>query len=130
MFDWRRKDEWLQLARYYAAGLVNMAFGYILFAALMGLGMQVYVAQAVGYVLGVAFNYLTYSRFAFAGQTANKTNYIASYIVNYLAGVGLLWLALQFFPSPYVAGFFAIVAVSLLNYVILKRLVFRLTSRT
>ena len=90
MFDWRRKDEWLQLVRYYAAGLVNMAFGYIVFALLIWAGVEVFTAQAVGYVLGVAFNYFTYSRFAFAGHSVNKVNYVASYIANYLAGVALL----------------------------------------
>jgi putative flippase GtrA len=130
MFGWRRKDEWLQLVRYYAAGVVNLAFGYVLFAILITLGMQVYAAQALGYILGVLFNYLTYSRFAFAGQKANKTNFVASYVANYLVSLGLLWLTLTVIPDPLVAGLVVTIAASLVNYLVLKRLVFRLSAGT
>lgn len=124
MFDWRRRSEWLQLARYYAAGIVNLAFGYGVFAALVALGMQIYAAQALGFVIGVVFNFFTYSRIAFVGMTAGKLSFVGSYVANYLVSVPLLWLFLQIFPSPYVAGLLATIAVSLMNYFILKRLVF------
>lgn len=118
-------SEWLQLARYYAAGIINLVFGYLLFAGLVWLGMQVFAAQAVGYVLGVAFNYITYSRIAFAGQQGAKGSFIASYVVNYFINAAFLWLALKAYPSPYVAGLVVTIAVSLLNYLVLKRWVFR-----
>jgi len=119
------RSEWLQLARYYVAGTINLGFGYVLFAALVWLGLQVYVAQAVGYVLGVIFNYFTYSRIAFTGQQGGKASFVASYVVNYLISVAFLWLALKAFPSPYVAGLVVTIAVSLVNYLVLKRWVFR-----
>lgn len=119
------RSEWLQLARYYLAGVINLAFGYLLFAGLVWAGLQVFVAQAVGYVLGVIFNYVTYSRIAFAGQQGGKTSFAASYVANYLVSVALLWLTLKAFPSPYVAGLLVAITVSLLNYLVLKRLVFR-----
>lgn len=125
MFDWRRKEEWWQLLRYYAAGAINVSFGYFLFALLVWLGLQVYVAQLVGHVLGVLFNYFTYSRFAFAGQESSKASFAVSYIGTYFLGLAGLWLALKFIPSPYGAGLASTIAVSLINYFILKRLVFR-----
>lgn|SRR3546814_5183569 len=125
MIDWLREREWWQLLRYYQAGLVNMAFGYAAFALLVWLGLQVFVAQAVGHLMGVAFNYFTYSRFAFAGQQGSKVNFAMAYVGNYVLGVMFLWVALKLFPSPYAAGAVATVAVSVLNYFILKRLVFR-----
>lgn len=128
MFDWRRKEEWLQLVRYYAAGVLNMAFGYVLFAILIALGMQVYAAQALGYVLGLLFNYVTYSRFAFAGQQANKTSFVASYVANYVVSLALLWLTLKVLPEPLIAGLVVTIAASLVNYLVLKKLVFRLTA--
>ena len=125
MFDWRRKEEWWQLFRYYQAGVVNVLFGYCLFALLVWLGLQVYVAQLVGHVLGVMFNYFTYSRFAFAGQQASKASFAMSYVGNYFLGLAGLWPALKAVPSPYVPGLISTVAVSVINYFILKRLVFR-----
>lgn len=119
------RSEWLQLARYYIAGIINLLFGYLLFAGLVWAGLQVFAAQAVGYVLGVIFNYVTYSRIAFTDQKGGKASFAASYIANYLISAALLWLALKALPSPYVAGLLVTIAVSLLNYLVLKRLVFR-----
>lgn len=124
MLDWRSREEWIQLVRYYQAGLVNMGFGYGVFAALLLLGLPVYAAQALGYVLGVAFNYWTYSRYAFADQPGNKLRFAASYAANYLVSVVLLWAALMAFPNPFVAGLGVTVAASLVNYLVLKKLVF------
>lgn len=129
MFDWRRADEWWQLLRYYQAGLINMAFGYGVFAALIMVGLPVYGAQAIGYVLGVAFNYFTYSRYAFAGRTGRKVRFVASYVANYLVSVGLMWLTLRILPDPLGAGLAVTVVASLVNYLVLNRLVFRLDER-
>lgn len=119
------RTEWLQLARYYVAGVINLMFGYLLFAGLVWLGLQVFVAQAVGYVLGVIFNYVTYSRIAFTGKQGGKVSFVASYVVNYLISVVFLWLALKVFPSPYLAGLVVTIAVSLVNYLVLRKWVFR-----
>ena len=119
------RSEWLQLLRYYIAGIINMAFGYVLFACFVWAGLQVFVAQAVGYVLGVIFNYFTYSRIAFSGQQGGKTSFVVSYIVNYIISFGSLWLVLQVIASPYAAGLVVTVAVSLVNYLVLRKWVFR-----
>lgn len=124
MFDWRRKEEWWRLFRYYQAGVVNVLFGYCLFALLIWFGLEVYVAQLVGHVLGMTFNYFTYSRYAFAGHQSSKRSFAMSYVLNYFLALVGLWVALKLFPSPYVAGFVATIAVSLINYFILKRFVF------
>jgi putative flippase GtrA len=126
MFDWRRKEEWWQLFRYYQAGVVNVLFGYAVFALLIWLGMQVYGAQLLGHVIGVVFNYFTYSRYAFAGQQSSKASFAMSYVGNYFLGLAALWGALQLVPSPYMAGLMATVAVSVINFFILKRLVFKM----
>lgn len=129
MFDWRKKEEWLELFRYYVAGVANLIFSYILFAALIALGLNAFVAQALGYIVGVAFNFFTYSRYTFSDKKANKSSYILSYVANYVSGVALLWIGLKMFHSPYLAGLAATISVSLLNYLVLKRLVFRESAK-
>ncbi|NCP14020.1 MAG: GtrA family protein [Sphingomonadales bacterium] len=119
------RSEWLQLVRYYAAAALNLVFGYLLFACLVWLGLQVFVAQALGYVLGVIFNYVTYSRIAFADKQGAKAPFVVSYIVNYLIGVFLLWLSLRIVSSPYLAGLAATIMLSFLNYFLLSRWVFQ-----
>jgi len=113
-----------RLWRYYQAGIVNTAFGYGLYALFVALGFNMYVAQIVAHLLGMTFNYFTYSRHAFHDSTVSKSRFIASYAVNYLLGLAALWGASQFIPSPYLAGFVAVVIVSLVNYLILRHWVF------
>lgn len=130
MFDWRDVSEWKRLIRYYQAGVINTAFGYGLYALFVWLGLNVYLAQVIAHVLGVIFNYVTYSRHTFRGETASKTRFVASYGVNYLFSVAFLWLFEQFIPSPYISGLLSVVVVSVINFFILKTLVFSRSSTT
>lgn len=113
-----------ELWRYYQAGIVNTLFGFGLYALLVKLGLNLYLAQLISHCLGVAFNYFSYSRHVFRGAESAKIRFVLSYVVNYLMGLVVLFAAAQFIPSPYLAGFVAVVIVSLANYFILKYLVF------
>ena len=113
-----------RLWRYYQAGIVNTAFGYGLYALFVALGLNMYLAQIIAHVLGMTFNYFTYSRHAFHDSEVSKGRFILSYAVNYLLGLAALWAAAQVIASPYLAGFVAVVVVSLINYLILKNWVF------
>ena len=113
-----------RLWRYYQAGIVNTAFGYGLFALFVALGLNMYVAQIASHLLGMAFNYFTYSRHAFHDSDVSKSRFIASYAVNYLLGLGALWAVSQAVASPYLAGLIVVAIVSLINYFILKHWVF------
>jgi putative flippase GtrA len=112
------------LWRYYQAGVVNTVFGYGCYALLLKLGLGMYLAQLIAHVAGVAFNYLTYSRHVFPEAGAAKMRFVLSYAGNYLMGLAALAAASTVFASPYVAGLVAIVVVSLLNFFVLKHLVF------
>jgi putative flippase GtrA len=113
-----------RLWRYYQAGIVNTAFGFGLYALLVAVGLNMYLAQVIAHVLGVAFNYFTYSRHAFHDADVSKPRFLLSYGVNYLLGLASLWSASQVIPSPYLAGFVAVVAVSVINYLVLRHWVF------
>lgn len=125
MFDWRKANEWKQVFRYYQAGIVNTIFGYLCYALLVSAELNMYVAQVIAHILGTAFNYFTYSRYAFADANRSPMRFTLSYIFNYALSVGVLFAFAQFISSPYLAGLLAIVLVSALNFIILKRFVFR-----
>lgn len=129
MFDWREPGEWKQLFRYYQAGLINTLFGYGAYASFVWLGLDMYVAQIAAHLLGTCFNYLTYSRYAFAGQRGSVFRFIASYLGNYLLSLATLAGFAQATSSPYLAGLLSILLVSLINFFVLKRLVFRAEAR-
>ena len=118
-----------RLWRYYQAGIVNTAFGYGLYALFVALGLNMYLAQIVAHLLGMAFNYVTYSRHAFHDSDVSKSRFVASYAVNYLLGLGALWAISRVVTSPYLSGFIAVGIVSLINYFILKHWVFSARAR-
>lgn len=114
-----------ELWRYYQMGVVNTAFGLGVYALLVWLGMNMFAAQLLSHLLGMGFNYLTYSRHVFRDAAPAKLRFILSYAVNYLLGLATLWLVSQVVASPYAAGFLAALIVSVVNYFALKFLVFR-----
>jgi putative flippase GtrA len=112
------------LWRYYQAAIVNTVFGYSLYALLVAVGLNMYAAQLVGHVLGVTFNYFTYSRHAFRGTEGSKLRFVMAYAGHYLVSLTMLAASARVVSSPYTAGLLALILASLLNYFVLKNLVF------
>jgi putative flippase GtrA len=125
MLEVRTAAEWRRLWRYYQAGIVNTLFGYGTYAVLVSVDLSMYVAQIAAHALGATFNYFTYSRYAFAGHEASKARFILSYAVNYFFSLACLAALALVILSPYLAGLGATLIASLVNYIVLKRLVFR-----
>ena len=117
-----------QLWRFLKVGALNTLFGYALYAALVAIGLQMFVAQTVGTVIAVAFNYVTYSRHVFAGAPASRLRFVLSYALNYLVSLAALALSALVFPSPYVAGLFATMVAAAINFIVLRRFVFTARS--
>lgn len=115
----------LELWRYYQVGVLNTLFGFGIYSGLVALGLNLYVAQFLSHFVGVAFNYFSYSRHVFTDAGPAKLRFILSYIGNYLLGLAALAVIAQFVRSPYLAGFSAVVIVSLINYFVLRHLVFK-----
>jgi len=113
-----------EIWRYYQAGILNSLFGFLLYAALVRLGLNIFVAQVVAHFAGVAFNYFTYSRHVFRNSSPSKLKFFFSYVGNYLMSLVTLILVARIITSPYLAGLVTLIIVSLLNYFVLKHLVF------
>lgn len=114
-----------QLVRFYQAAAINTAFGFGVYALMVRLGVNLYVAQVIAQVLGVTFNYFTYSRHAFRDREASKPSFVLAYVGNYLVNLALLWGFAHAVRSPYIAGLAATIAASLINFLVLRSLVFR-----
>ncbi|OSZ70701.1 hypothetical protein CAP39_06985 [Sphingomonas sp. IBVSS1] len=118
-------SRWRQLWRYYQAGIINTLFGYGLYAGMVAVGLNIYVAQAIGHVLGVAFNWFTYSRHAFRDTQGSAGRFVLSYGVNYILSVATLRVISSVVSNPYGAGLLTVGIVSVINYFVLARFVFR-----
>jgi putative flippase GtrA len=115
-------------ARYYFVGGVNTVFGFGLYSALVWLGLDIYVAQLVSYPVAVVFNYFTYSRHVFPGESRRPAAFIGAYAYNYLQGLALLAIVHPFVANPYGAGFLALLIGTAISYFVLRRFVFRPVS--
>ena len=113
-----------QLWRFLKVGVLNTLFGYALYAMLVAIGLQMFVAQIVGTVIAVAFNYVTYSRHVFHAAPTSRVRFLMSYALNYLVSLAALALAVIVVPSPYLAGLLAMLFTAAINFVVLRRFVF------
>jgi putative flippase GtrA len=114
-----------EIGRYYAAGIVNTAFGFGTFSAFVWLGMNLYLSQLLAHFAGVTFNYIIYSRHVFKNSKAAKKRFAVSYVGNYLVSLVTLAGVAQVVKSQYIAGILTIFLVSILNFFVLKKLVFK-----
>lgn len=112
------------VVRYYGVGLINTAFGYGLFAALIYMGLNLYVAQLVAHISGTTFNYFMYSRHVFRGSHRKPVTYVGAYAFNYFLGLAILATTHHFVKSAYLAGFIALLVGTAINFLILRRFVF------
>ncbi|WP_371432019.1 GtrA family protein [Novosphingobium sp.] len=115
----------LEIFRYYQAAVVNTLFGLSAYALLVWLGMNMFVAQLISHLMGMTFNYFSYSRHVFRASAPAKGRFVLSYGVNYLISLGTLALVSRFIASPFIAGFATTMIVSVINYFALKHLVFK-----
>ena len=114
-----------RMVRFYGVGAINTAFGYGIYAGFVALGVNLFVAQILSQLIGMTFNYFTYSRAVFSDRRASRTAYVGAYALNYLVGLTFLALFNAAGLSPYLSGICALVGASLVNFVVLKRLVFK-----
>ena len=125
MFSWTSAAEYRRLWRYYQAGVVNTLFGYGVFAALVRFELNVFIAQILAHILGMIFNYFTYSRYAFSGHESRTANFVAAYGFNYIVSFSALFFLRNIFVSMYLCGLIATIIASAVNYLVLKMFVFR-----
>ena len=118
------KESLWTIFRFYQAALLNTVFGLSLYAALIYFGVNKYYAQIISHIIGMTFNYLTYSWHVFRAPGA-KIRFLLSYIFSGLLNFSLLYLISFLIQSPYMAGVAATICGSLVMFFILKYCVFR-----
>ena len=117
----RRLD---QFWAYVRVGVLNAAFGYGVYALFLFVGVNLFAAQIIAHGLGMTFNYFMFRRHVFRDSRAAVVPYIAAYAVNYALSLATLAGLNRVMISDYLAGFLSIVLVALVNFVVLKFLVF------
>jgi putative flippase GtrA len=119
-------DEWRRFALFLAVGVLNTAFGYVVFAAFILLGSPNAVAVAGMTVLGCLFNYVSYGRIVFAHRGRSRlARFVGSYVVVGVANGLLLELVVMGLGfSPLIGQFFCIPVMAVLSFVLQRTWVF------
>lgn len=113
-----------EMWRYAQAGVLNICFGYAAYAVLVAFGINIYIAQLAAHVMGASFNYLTYSKHVFRDSGPAKLRFVLAYVANYMFSASVLVVAERFVESPYISGMITVAFVAIVNYFVLKYLVF------
>jgi len=117
------KESLWTIFRFYQAALLNTIFGLSLYATLIYFGVNKYYAQVISHVIGMTFNYFTYSWHVFRVPGA-KFRFLLSYIFSGLLNFTLLYCISFFVASPYIAGVAATLCGSIIMFFVLKYCVF------
>jgi putative flippase GtrA len=113
-----------ELWAYYKVAVINTIFGLSLYYLLIFIGLNLFIAQFIGTCIGVLFNYYTFSRHVFKETKPSRVRYIMAYAFNYALSVPSLFVWHKIVGSAYVAGLCSTIFVSLINFFVLKFLVF------
>ena len=91
----------MTLPRFLIAGAVNTGLTYVLYLGLLFLVPYVW-AYSLTYAIGICIGYLLNARWVFkqAPSLSSATAYPLTYALNYLLGVGMLWLLVELFHIP------------------------------
>lgn len=117
--------------RFLAVGVLNTAFGYACFAALVWAGLPPPLALLLATVAGVLFNHLTVGTFVFRAQgRATLWRFAAVYGVIYAANVGLLALLQRAGIGPLAGQALLVLPVAVASFLLNRALVFAAPGAT
>lgn len=123
------RSEARRIILFLAAGLVNTAFGYGVYALCVAIGIEPALAVVLSTVAGVAFNFRTLSAVFAAQGLARLPHFIAVYAALTPLNIGLLHLAQRAGTGPYLGGALALAVVVPLTYLAMRLFVFKPTDR-
>lgn len=114
-----------QFARYIAVGILNTAFGFGAYSALIFIGLHYAVASLLGTILGILFNFFTTGRIVFRNSDNSRLLlFIMVYGIVYgfnIAGLSIMDLL---HVNMYFAGLVMIPPAAILAYILNRRFVF------
>ena len=117
--------------RFVMVGIMNTAFGYGLFASLIYMGLHYAVANIIGMIISILFNFKTIGNLVFYNNDNRLIfRFVTVYAVNFAFGLTGLWIFDQFGVSMYIAGAILPFPAAILTYILQKTFVFRSNATT
>jgi len=107
-------------------GILNTLVGYILFSIFFYIIDNYFIALFIAYILGVLFNFKTYSKYVFTNSDKQIfINFILIYMGIFLFNNFILYIVNELFNiNYYISQFVAIIIVTPILYILNVRYVF------
>ena len=111
-----------QFVRFIVIGLINTAFGFVMYATLVLIGIAPQPALAIASVIGVLWNFWTHARYVFASKGLSKLPiYALCYVVVYGFNSLTLDLALRNGIGPLTAQALIAPIAAVLSFFLISR---------
>lgn len=110
----------MRILRFLVIGVINTIFSYLIYAALVLLGMHYSLATLISTVLGVIFNFFTTGRIVFRNMDNRRfVRFVLVYLFTYFVNILLLgWLVDGLGLDKLIAGALVTLPVALLSYLL------------
>lgn len=123
-----RSAKWRTFIGFVAAGGVATVLNYSIFAGLYWAGVGYLLASGIGYVTGIAISFAINRTLVFR-SSGQKRQELPRYVAAYLGALVVQLLLLEGFVragvDPLIANAVALVIVVVLNFFVIRRVVFR-----
>lgn len=111
-----------RFVRFLAVGVLNTAFGYVLYALLLWIGLAPQPALALSWAVGVLWNYQTHARLVFdQGGYKRLLPYVGAYGLIYLINAAALQAALSAGLAPLLAQALLVLPMAALAFILISR---------
>ncbi|WP_300442340.1 GtrA family protein [Zoogloea sp.] len=117
-----------RVIRFLSTGVLNTAFGYLVYVAAVYFGAGYSRALLIATVMGVVFNYFSFNRLVFRGESGLFVfaKFVLAYCFVYAVNVFFLgWLIRESGLNPYYAQGLCVPPSVLLSWVLMNFLVFK-----
>lgn len=111
--------------RFLVVGVVNTSFSYGVYALLLYVGLEYWLANFGSLILGILFSFKTQGKYVFQ-NTNNRLflRFLISWGVIFVFNITLIGWLIKFGLNAYIAGAIALLPVTVLSYVVQKFFVF------
>lgn len=119
-----------QLLRFIIVGILNTIIGLSVIYLCIYLGFNNYLSNIIGYMVGLSISFVLSKYYVFNTQNNNQIFYkqfikfILIFIIAYSINIIVLFIALNYMTS-YTAQFIAMVAYTVINFILNKYVTFR-----
>ncbi|MEI6986332.1 MAG: GtrA family protein [Rhodospirillaceae bacterium] len=114
-----------QFARFIVVGVINTAFGYCVFAALILLDVTSILALFISTTLGILFNYKTTGRLVFRWRDGGRLlPFFCVYVATFCLNIYALWSLEAWGVRTLTAQALLLPAMVIISYTLIRVLVF------